>query len=81
MRIGAEVLPAGRTPKPKERTWYPTAENRDFIEALAAGNPDFNQSAFINILVTMARVSSKGSVLDALTITRWRTNDRQDRQD
>lgn len=62
----------GRRPRAKRRTWYPTAENDTFIEALRSGNPDFNQSSFINTLVMMARVASKGSVLDALTMTRWK---------
>lgn len=60
----------GRPRKPRRRTWYPTPENRVFIDALQAGNLEFTQSGFINMLVMMARVASQGSVLDALTIIR-----------
>jgi len=56
----------GHPRKPRMRKWYPIPENDAFIEALHAAAPAFNQSAFINLLVTMTRVSVRGSVLDAL---------------
>jgi hypothetical protein len=70
-------LPAGRPREPKDRWWRPTPDNDDFIENLYSANPqDFNLNAFVNGLVTMARVGAKGSLLDALTMTR-KTNTRE----
>jgi len=62
-------LPAGRPEKPAGRKWYPTAENDEFIEGLYAASPEFDQSQFVNMLMTMVRVGLKGSVLDVLSVT------------